>query len=496
MIKRLAMTTLCLAVAGISTSLASPAHAANQSTYVASPLGVGTACSIAVPCSLPTALGRAVSGATVQLTSGVFRGAKTPNSSALRTASAPVTVRAVDPDRTTIAGLTTATPNVTWRGLTFTDQVRVDGTAVGTILDDVTVRGAGVFLRAARSVIRDSEISGGHDIDGIQIARADDAVVERTSVHDFAQQRGGSTHADCIQVFDSNRVTIRRNHLRDCYNAGLIVSVGSGMGIDRLTVESNFIQGCIVVSDTCSGGSAADLRESTATSMTVRNNSFASGSLRMIPLPGLVADRNLVSFLSMCDSPLTNTVVEAWNVKLCGTPSHLSSRGNRVGRPDYVDAATGDLRLRTLDSARISPFGTSKPAATSIDGAPLPADIAGAGLTGTPNSTPSAPPAPASPSAADTTPPTVTTDMPSSLPTAKGTVTIIADATDDRSVAKVSVVSGGRTMVTLKRGVDGRWRGAFDTRTVPNGTYAFQLAASDGAGNVGRSGTRTVTIAN
>lgn len=382
---KVAVPLLASSLASLSTLPAASAAVPVSKVYFTGPAGSGTKCTVASPCSLPTALSRANGGDQVVVGPGAYPRLTTAANTRLAAADTPARVVAVPGSTPTIAALTTNTANVVWTGLTFTGQVIVNGSAQRTVLDRVSVTGAGIFLRARDSIVRGSEISNGRNIDGIQVGRADNAQVIDNSIHDMGQDPGNSSHADCIQVFDSSGVTIRGNRLRDCYNAGLIASVGSGLGIDRLTVESNFIQTCLVVTPTCKGGSAADLREATATNMVFRNNTVAAGSLRIVPLPGLIADRNIVAWLSDCSAPLTNSIIAEWNVKMCRVHPALAdpAAGNRVGVPRFVNAAVGDLRPLELSDVQITrPAGAWTPVRDLL-GLLLPADVAGAALPST-----------------------------------------------------------------------------------------------------------------
>ncbi|MTD15843.1 hypothetical protein GIS00_18060 [Nakamurella sp. YIM 132087] len=274
--------------------------------------------------------------------------------------------------------LNVLSPNTTWTGITVTGVLYLRPSAVGTILDGVTVEQGGLFVRSGDTVVRNSVFRDGSSLDGIQIGNGASGVrIENNVIRDYNQQGDTQYHSDCIQVFDASDVTIVGNRIANCSNAGIILSHGSGKGIDGLVIESNWVQGCVVRGDACRGGSALDIRESSAVGMVVRNNTVLNGSVRIGTQPDAVFDRNIIDYLSSCDSAMTNTIVQRWNPGLCSQPDALGSNGNRMGEVPVADAVAGDLTPTDPASVLISPVG-GEPAAAGIDGSPLPADVAGA----------------------------------------------------------------------------------------------------------------------
>ncbi|GAA4183211.1 hypothetical protein GCM10022288_02240 [Gryllotalpicola kribbensis] len=346
----------------------------------AAPHGSGTACTAARPCDVPTAVARATPGSTIRLAGGTYPTTRLPAGSAphLDDAKRNATIEPEPGAAPVFGAITSEAPHLTWTGVTVKVQWYLNAGATGTVLDAVRLDGGGLFVRSFDITVKDSEFTGGSSIDGIQVGLSNNVLIEGNSVHDYNQDKNDNIHADCVQVFDSSNVTIRGNRLKNCYNTGLIISVGAGKGIHHLTVESNFIQGCIVITPHCGGGSSAALQEKSATDLVVRNNTFANGSVRLVQTPGLVFDRNIVGYISTCDAPMTNSIIEFWNTKMCGTPAIVSQAGNRAGTVAFRDQATGDLRPADASSVTIAPQGASRAAAADLDGHPLPANVAGA----------------------------------------------------------------------------------------------------------------------
>ena len=350
-------------------------------TRVVAPGGSGSACSVAAPCSLATAVAGAGSGAVVELAAGRYPAVELKDRPATRSFAANVVVRPAAGAQVVLGALDLRQARVSVQDLTIEGQVYVYPTATGARLQRVHVSGSGVFVRSSDVEVTDSLIEGGHSIDGLQIKDADHVLVQGTTIRDFDQSGTSGMHSDCVQIFDARDITLRGNRMADCYNSAIIFSGGADTGISRVLIESNFIQGCAVKGPRCNGGNGLELRYERATDVTVRNNTFENAGVRMKALPGLVFDRNIVSWLSQCETPVTNSIIQTWNVGLCKTPDALlGSYGNRVATPDYVDAAGGDLRIRPDRGATVTVDPVSAPTAatTDIDGRPLAPTTAGA----------------------------------------------------------------------------------------------------------------------
>lgn len=346
----------------------------------AAPKGSGSACSSRSPCEIGVAVSRASSGTAIKLASGsygdvILKGHKNLDKVSRNAVLQPVSPRA----RPTFARLDAHTPHLTYTGVTVTSAWYLRARAVGSRIVNSHVDGGGVFLRSRDITITGSLFENGSSLDGIQVGGARNALIEDNIIRNYDQDRDNGLHADCIQVFESHDIVIRRNRISNCYNAGLIFSVGGGDGMSNIVVEANFIQSCVVKNARCRGGSAADLRERTASDVTIRHNTFANGSLRVARVPRLVFDRNIVEYMAACDSPITNSIITKWNVGLCEAPRIASTNGNRVSTVKYVNQAAGDLRLADPDTAAIRPTGAKRPSQViGADGAVLDPNIAGA----------------------------------------------------------------------------------------------------------------------
>ena len=342
--------------------------------------GGGSSCSEEQPCALPDAIARA-DGGTVLLAAGEYGDLELGGGSAQALArTEAVAVEPAEGAEVALGKLTLDLAGTTWRGVTFTGGVYLDEAAAGTVLDDVHVDGSGVFVHAADVTIRDSVIENGTSIDGIQIAGAQNVTVEGTVVRGFGQGADSDVHSDCVQIFDSSGVVLRGNYFGNCDNAAVIFSPGGDEGISDVLVEANQIQGCVVDTERCSGGTAFDLRDVTSiTDVVVRNNTMLDGSVMVDQLDGLVFDRNIIEYASNCAMPMTNSIVASWNTGNCDRPDALDRDGNRQGEVRVRDRQSGDLALVDPQDAAIDPSGAGVPASAGFDGEPLPADQAGAG---------------------------------------------------------------------------------------------------------------------
>jgi hypothetical protein len=92
-------------------------------------------------------------------------------------------------------------------------------------------------------------------------------------------------------------------------------------------------------------------------------------------------------------------------------------------------------------------------------------------------------------------PPSVTITSPANGATVAGTVTITANASDDRGVTQVQFFDGIIGIGTDTNGADG-WSVSWDTRTALNGSHQLTARASDTAGNTTTSAPVQVTVAN
>jgi len=313
----------------------------------------------------------------VLLLDGSYPDLKLNDSGASADFASNVVVRPVHPDAVSMGKIETFVPNLTWRDFELTQVFYVKPSGRGTRIENVHLDGSGMFLKSDDLALVDSVLENGSSLDGIQIGGAHNVLIENSVVRNYNQSGEKEYHADCVQIFDSSKVVIRGNYLGNCYNASIIFSGGAQKGLSDVLIEGNYLQGCLVKDETCAYGTLIDLREPSAKNIVVRNNTMLDGSVRIAPLKGLVVDRNVFDYVSNCDTPMTNSIVQRWNRGKCETPDAIGVHGNRQGEVQVVDRAHGDFRLADRDSARIEPAGDTS-SGLSYDGAPMDPTIAGA----------------------------------------------------------------------------------------------------------------------
>jgi len=93
----------------------------------------------------------------------------------------------------------------------------------------------------------------------------------------------------------------------------------------------------------------------------------------------------------------------------------------------------------------------------------------------------------------DTTPPTVSLTGPTKNATANGTVTVSAIASDNVGVSMVEFYDNGLLMAAMNVAP---YSYSWNTQMVGNGSHALSARAYDTSGNMGQSGSVSVTVAN
>ncbi|MCW2748479.1 MAG: right-handed parallel beta-helix repeat-containing protein [Nocardioidaceae bacterium] len=348
--------TMATANAQPPSTTTSSVKTSSATVLYAKPKSTSAKCTKKSPCTLQRALKKSKSGTVIKLRTGKYGKVTLKGPQRLRNAKKNVRIiPATKRSKPTFARIDSHVPHVTWKGITVKGTWYLRAEANRSTIEDSHINGGGLFLRADDVTVQRSLFENGSSLDGIQIGGANRVLVANNTIRNYDQNRNNGLHADCIQIFESNDITLRANRVSNCYNAGLIISVGGGDGMRNLLIESNYIQGCIVVKPDCRGGSAADLREQSTDGITVRNNTFANGSLRVVPMKGLTFDRNIVTYLSACDSPITNTIVAKWNVNMCKMPPILTTAGNKAASITFTNQEAGNLTPTPPGQATITP---------------------------------------------------------------------------------------------------------------------------------------------
>ncbi|MBK8448418.1 MAG: hypothetical protein IPL41_17510 [Micropruina sp.] len=80
--------------------------------------------------------------------------------------------------------------------------------------------------------------------------------------------------------------------------------------------------------------------------------------------------------------------------------------------------------------------------------------------------------------------------------TITGTMTVVAQVSDNVGVTWVRLYAGSSQIATLTQGSGNTWTASVNTATYANGQYAISVRARDAAGNEGRSASVSVRLAN
>lgn len=312
-----------------------PGASASSTAAFASPTGTG-ACTAIDPCSVTKAVAKVPEGATVWLSPGDYKSVTLARRPAAEAWKRNVVVTPLPGAEVTMSELVVFTPHVTVQDITVRGMVYMKGSADHARLERLHVDGNGIFLRNSHTAVIDSVIENGDRVDGIQIAGTpsnEDVLIEGNVIRNYSQIGPGWLHADCVQLFDTQRVVIRGNHLSNCHGAGIIFSKGKGTGLADVLVEDNVIQGCVVKSAKCVGGSAVDARQ--GWDIRFVHNTVTDGSFRVRKGEGRVAINNILSYVSECQTPLVSNLIGGWNKGLCGSRFPFPT-SNRPGLPSFV----------------------------------------------------------------------------------------------------------------------------------------------------------------
>jgi hypothetical protein len=311
-----------------------PVNHPPSAQYLVSTVGKGD-CVVLACHTINAAVARAkadrAAGAVIELAAGNY-GPQTVNEpEKAPTLPSNIVVQPAVGAAVTIRGLTLNASNVTIKRVTFTAAVKLGTTAQSSGLDDVTTRGASLFLGASRSFVTGSSIAPPVDADGIQVKayggkNPAGVQIEHTTIG--PTHRGPrKVHVDCIQVLGGSDVVIRYNRLFHCADEGIIVGSGaSGTVSGTVDVERNEIQLCPQRASDCDGHDAVSMRASRV--LFVHNTVIDGGAT--FDVPDLTVAANYIENLKTCGGKIESNVISSTN---CSTlPS-----SNRHGSMTFAD---------------------------------------------------------------------------------------------------------------------------------------------------------------
>ncbi|WP_375504712.1 right-handed parallel beta-helix repeat-containing protein [uncultured Jatrophihabitans sp.] len=329
-------------------------------------------CSPSAPCAdLGRAIARAGNGGVVEAETGSYPDSmlREPSDAAKRTKD--TIVRPAPGAHPVLGRLRSYVPHVRFENMSGRGGIYLTASANYTTFDHLTLSGkdATMLVRASHVLIESSLIEGGVQRDGVQIAanpRNTDITIRKTTIRHFTSITNANQHPDCIQLFDTTHVTIEQNSLYDCFNSAITFSPGAHKGIDHVTVEGNFLQGCMLTYQACKpGGSSMDLRVQVQAT-TISHNTFGSGSVRLPVNPGVTATANIIEYLSVapCQTAVTHSLLINFTRYSCHEEVPNAAGGNWTGDVSFKNPGDNDL----------TPVG-SVPANPSSGSAGIPAGL-------------------------------------------------------------------------------------------------------------------------
>jgi hypothetical protein len=227
-----------------------------------------------------------------------------------------------------------------------------------------------------------------------------------------------------------------------------------------------------------------------------------------VDYPGLVYDPVLDKIVGW---PGTGNTVYVFNpdTKTCvaqafpNGPQNLTNNNGTFGRFQYFaalgayavvsDAGLDAFMLRLASNAvgwtvsgggAIS--GSGSFSAGSVPGGAFTVSATAGGVTGSASVT----------LVNDTTPPSVSMTAPVEGSTVSGSVTLMANATDNVAVRQVQFLLDGSNLGGAVSGAGPLYSFAWDTTTLANGTHTLAAVATDAAGGTATSGVVSVTVSN
>lgn len=313
----------------------------------------GTTCTLSAPCGTLGAALKVIghNSATIEMAAGSY--GKEDLYGMYAGQYGPVIVRPAPGAVATFSGaLKIARPDVTLDHLSFAAPLYVYPSALRMTVYRAHFSGpdVSVLLRSSYGRVAGSIIEGGFAHDGVNVAGTTQTtgnVIEQNTIRNFAGGPAGSEHPDCIQIFDTSNLVVRRNILTNCYNSAITFSHGAGLGVSNVQINSNFLTGCMAELQRCgSGGSSIDLRLA-VTGVTFANNTVGRGSVRMPFQAGVLAPDNIIGYFSTtdCTTSLRSSLLLGYSSSLCKSGVPGASVGNWTSSVTFVDPIHADLRV-------------------------------------------------------------------------------------------------------------------------------------------------------
>jgi hypothetical protein len=221
----------------------------------------------------------------------------------------------------------------------------------------------------------DSQIKGGYQAPDTPTLEHD-ILIDNVTFHD-TWRTGSQDHVECLLVFDAKNITVRNSAFQNCGIIDLFLASTSGHPLTGALVENTVFDvpgshSTTSPSNQTTQALLVSCQASTCSNITVRNNSFVSGSQMITQSPGgsfvgtITYTGNASGGPTDCQS-VTTYSYNVFNGSSCGSSSINANPGFASPSTNPVDLHVG---ISSLVAARGNP--NNKPA-TDRDGRPRPA---------------------------------------------------------------------------------------------------------------------------
>ncbi len=307
---------------------------------------------VSSPCkSINAAVAKAkaqrVNGALIQLAAGDYGKQQIDEVKDPAARATTVTVEPADGADVTLQSVLLNASNVTLRGLTVSGPVKLNTTAAGSGVDQLTTHNGSMFVASSHSFVTGSWITPAPDADGIQIKAysGKNPVGVRIEHNTIGPTHRGpkKAHVDCIQILGGSEIVIRYNKLFHCADEGIIAGSGaSGTISGTITVERNDVQLCPTRTEDCDGHDAISVR---APRVVFVHNTVIDGGT-VFNVEDLTVAANYIENLKTCDGAIESNLIAG--TQCTGLPA-----SNVRGRLQFVDVSASPPNLTPLTTPSV-----------------------------------------------------------------------------------------------------------------------------------------------
>jgi hypothetical protein len=348
--------------------------------------------------------------------------------------------------------------NVVWKGTIEFDVpkvtlsgIRVEGARFRVRSDHnvlsrvVSINSIIQFMGATNSRLELSHLTGNWNGDPLNVSHnSTNIAIEDNLIYNAQATDRSVIHTDCIQLHNGVAdVLIRHNRIYGC-DMSSIMLVADGAPLDRVRIDSNAIQSCVPVTDTCyawfaiqvNRGIAADgSRTVPVRDLVITNNVIDGGIYLNQPEPVTITDNAIMQSLRRAGAIEGDITTHDIRDNVIGDQAHITGTLHPTNTVDtdlcYQNRTTTDLRLCSNPHQLTL---TGIPYTTNDLHTPEPHSAPSTTTTTAPSTTTTT-----APSTTTTTAPSTTTTMPSNTAT-----TVAAEAQPVHSAVLVTSSPGSR----------------------------------------------------